>query len=177
MPQFTLVRTDIPMPTEQELNWARKLLFDCFKGVTDRDNKRWWRFWSMAIGKEPGEMFDLETVFPRYTPYHKRHMKIGQDVFNAQERFKDFDMFRDWLKIGAGFVVWVPGAKGGIVPLPKSVSYAKVDELEFREFHDNVMDFLQGEHAAPYLWKHLGAGAHEMMESILSDFRNAQGGI
>jgi len=170
MPTMTIVRTDIPMPTEQELNWARKLLFDCFRGATDRDNKQWWRFWGIAISKEAGEMFDVEMVFPRYTPYHKRHMKIEQDVFNAQERFRDFDMFRDWLKIGAGFVEWVPGAKGGIVPLPKSISYAKTDEQEFREFHESVIAFLRGEHAAPYLWRHMGAKSHEMMDSVLREF-------
>lgn len=177
MPAITLIRTSEHIPGENDLAVVRRFLFGLFKGATDKDDKRWNRFWRMCTGKEPGEMFDLETVFPRYTPYHKRHMKIEQDVFNAQERFKNFDMFRDWLKIGAGFVEWVPGAKGGIVPLPKSISYAKTDEQEFREFHDSVMDFLQGEHAAPYLWKHLGAGSHEMMESILSDFRNEQGGI
>jgi hypothetical protein len=158
------------MPTEQQLCWARKLLFDCIKGATDADEKRWRRFWRMVIGKEPGEIFSLETIFPRYTPFHKRHMKIEQDVFNAQDRFKDFDMFRDWLKIGAGFVEWVPGAKGGIVPLPKSISYAKTEEQEFREFHEKVIDFLRGDHAAPYLWRHLGGKAHEMMDVILRDF-------
>jgi hypothetical protein len=98
-------------------------------------------------------------------------MKIEQDVFNAQERFTDFEMFRQWLKIGAGFVVWVVGAKGGIVPLPKSIAYASIEEQDFREFHDNVIDFLRGEHAAMYLWKHLGKqGAYDMMDSVLREF-------
>lgn len=172
MPEITLVRTAEPMPSEQELGVIRRFLFGLFKGATDKDDKRWNRFWRMASGKEPGEIFDVETVFPRYTPFHKRHMKIEQDVFNAQDRFKDFDRFRDWLKIGAGFVEWVPGAKGGIVPLPKSISYADTDEQVFREFHANVIDFLRGEHAAPFLWRHLGADkAHEMMDSILQEFR------
>lgn len=150
---------------------VRDFLFGLFSGATDEDDKRWNRFWRMVTSKEAGELFNIETVFPRYTPFHKRHMKIEQDVFNAQERFTDFEMFRDWLKIGAGFVEWVPGAKGGIVPLPKSISYAKTDEQEFREFHENVMVFLRGEHAAPYLWRHLGAaGSHEMMDTILLEF-------
>ncbi len=171
MPEIVLIRTDAPTPQGAALDTVRSFLFGLFKGATDTDDKRWNRFWRMATGKEPGEMFDLETVFPRYTPFHKRHMKIEQDVFNAQERFTDFEMFRDWLKIGAGFVVWVPGAKGGIVPLPKSVSYAKTEEQEFREFHESVMEFLHGEHAAPYLWRHLGNdGAQEMMRAILREF-------
>lgn len=173
MPAITLVRTDTPMLPEAELSRAHTLLFDCFKGATELDNKRWWRFWKSATEKEQGEMFDLETTFPRYTPFHKQHMKIEQDVFNAQERFRDFEMFRNWLKIGAGFVLWVPGAKGGIVPLPKSASYAKTGEEEFREFHVKAMEFLRGEHAAPYLWRNLGKEiAREKMNAILGASEN-----
>lgn len=171
MPSITLIRTDAVKPQGKALDDVRSFLFGLFKGATDDDDKRWNRFWRMATGKEAGEMFDLETVFPRYTPFHRRHMKIEQDVFNAQERFTDFERFRDWLKIGAGHVEWVPGAKGGIVPLPKSISYAKADEQAFREFHDKVIEFLRGDHAAPYLWKHLGNDkAHEMMETVLLEF-------
>jgi hypothetical protein len=171
MSKITLTRTDMPIPDEKELSCARKFLFDCFKGVTETDRKRWFRFWRAATSKEAGEIFNIETVFPRYTPYHKRHMKIEQDVFNAQERFTDFEMFRQWLKIGAGFVIWVVGAKGGIVPLPKSIAYASIEEQDFREFHDNVIDFLRGEHAAMYLWKHLGKqGSYDMMDSVLREF-------
>lgn len=170
MPEITLIRTNEQITDERTLAAARSFVFGLVKGATEKDDKSWRRLWGMILRKEPGEIFDIETVFPRYTPFHKRHMKIEQDVFNAQERFTDFEMFRDWLKIGAGFVEWVPGAKGGIVPLPKSISYAKTDEQEFREFHENVMVFLRGEHAAPYLWRHLGDGAHEMMDTVLREF-------
>ena len=98
-------------------------------------------------------------------------MAIEQAVFDGQERFQQFDQFRNWLKIGAGHVDWVPGAKGGIVPLPKSISYAELEESDMREFHANVLAFLRGPHAAPYLWRHLSADrAAEMMETILSGF-------
>ena len=170
MSDITLVRTGEPKPTGATLETIRRFLFGCFKGGTDLDDKRWNRFWNTAIEKEAGEMFDIETVFPRHSLYHRRHMKIEQDVFRAQDRFKDFEMFRNWLKIGAGFVIWTPGAKGGIVPLPKSISYATTDEAEFREYHDNVVAFLRGDHAAPYLWKHLGDKSHEMMDAILQEF-------
>lgn len=170
MPSITILRTGEPILIESELAVVRKFLFGLFKGGTNLDDKRWKRFWSMSVKKEPGEMFDVEIVFPRYTPFHRRHMKIEQDVFNSQDRFSDFKMFREWLKIGAGFVVWVPGVKGGIVPLPKSISYAKADENEFREFHENAIAFLRGDHAAPYLWRHLGINANDMMDSVLREF-------
>lgn len=70
----------------------------------------------------------------------------------------------------AAWVVWVPGPKGGIVPLPRSVSYAKADQAEFEKYHAAVMNFLRGQYAAPYLWKHLGEKSHDMMNTILDSF-------
>jgi hypothetical protein len=167
--KITIARTDKGIPVN--LDPVREFLFGTMNGATKEDKKAWNRFWRRVLKLVPGEMLNFEVVFPRYTPFHRRHMKIEQDVFNAQDRFTDFDRFRDWLKIGAGWVEWVPGAKGGIVPLPLSISYAKADEDQFRMFHEKVIDFLRGEHAAPFLWKNLGRdGAFEMMDTILAGF-------
>jgi len=170
MSKITILRTDIAPPDEPMREALRRFLFGVIDGFNKDDKRAWRRFWKRVISMEPGEMLAAEMVFPRSGPFHRRHMKIEQAVFDAQERFEDFEMFRDWLKIGAGWVVWVPGAKGGIVPLPKSISYAKADEEEFRKYHDQVIDFLRGPHAAAFLWRHLGAGADEMMKSILVGF-------
>ena len=63
------------------------------------------------------------------------------------------------------------GPKGGVIPLPKSISYTELEEPEMREFHQNMMIFLRGDHAAPYLWKHLGNKSHDMMSTILENLR------
>jgi len=120
---------------------------------------------------EHGEVVEVGTRVPRSGPFHRFHMAMEQAVFDAQERFTSFEQFRNWTKIGAGFVTWCPGAKGGIVPLPKSISYAELEEQEMREFHDSMLAFLRGPHAAPFLWKHLDpAEAAEMMDAVLRGF-------
>lgn len=170
MSRVTIIRTADTFPPESILEHVRRFIFGLFKGWSNTDEKGWRKIWKRLSQLEPGEFAIIEFVIPRSSPYHRRHMAIESAIFNAQERFADFQMFRDWLKIGAAWVVWVPGAKGGIVPLPKSISYAKADQSEFEQFHQQVIDFLRGEHAAPYLWRHLGDGAHDMMDSILSEF-------
>ena len=170
MAKIAIIRTDHAMPDAKSLDAARALLFGAIDGFSREDKSAWRRFWKRLLRLEPGEMAQAEMVFPRSGPFHRRHMKIEQSVFDAQERFNDFEMFRDWLKIGAAWVLWVPGAKGGIVPLPRSVSYAKADQAEFEAFHRAVVEFLRGPHAAPYLWKHLGGKSHEMMAAILNEF-------
>lgn len=170
MSRVTIIRTAGMLPLESILIHIRAFLFGLFDGWSNTDKKGWRKIWKRLMALEPGEFAVIEFIIPRSSPYHRRHMAIEAAVFDAQERFEDFEMFRDWLKIGASWVVWVPGAKGGIVPLPKSISYAKADQAQFEEYHANVMAFLRGQHAAPFLWRHLGNEAGDMMDSILAGF-------
>ena len=170
MSKIAIIRTNHAWPEPKALEGAKALLFGAIDGFSKEDKRGWRRFWKRVMNLEPGEMAQAEMVFPRSGPFHRRHMKIEQSVFDAQERFTDFEQFRTWLKVGAAWVDWCAGPKGGVVPIPKSISYAKADEEEFRKYHDQVMVFLRGPHAAPYLWRHLGDGAHDMMDSILEGF-------
>ena len=158
-------------PPGPALDAVRGFLFGVVDGFREPDRKFWRKFWKRVTTMEPGEFFDVEIVFPRSGPYHRRHMAIEAAVFDAQERFEDFEQFRNWVKVGAGWVDWCAGPKGGVVPIPRSISYAKADQDEFERFHLAVMIFFRGPHAAPFLWKHLGKqGSAEMMNSILEGF-------
>jgi hypothetical protein len=171
MARLTIIRTDQSAPDEPMLKALRRFLFGVIDGFSKDDRRAWRSFWKRVMEMEPGEMAAAEMLFPRSGPFHRRHMVIEQTVFDAQERFNDFEMFRDWMKVGAGWVEWCAGPKGGVIPVPKSISYAKADEQEFRQFHDQSMAFLRGPHAARFLWKHLGEqGANEMMHTILAGF-------
>lgn len=157
--------------TDVERAAATKALQEGLRGVDEQNHKRWLRFLRKVFALEHGEIAEIGTRIPRSGPFHRFHMAIEQAVFDAQERFSEFEQFRNWLKIGAGHVTWVPGAKGGIVPLPRSTSYAALEETEMREVHDAMLAFLHGPHAAPYLWKHLSAEqAGAMMADVLREF-------
>ncbi|OFZ67935.1 MAG: hypothetical protein A2V79_05445 [Betaproteobacteria bacterium RBG_16_56_24] len=171
MSKLTIARTDAAMPSGTALDGVRSFLFGVLDGFGQDDKKAWRRFWKRVTQAEPGEMFNVEVVSPRSGKFHRFHMAMEQSLFDSQDRFDDFEMLRSWLKIGSGWVKWVPGAKGGIVPLPKSISYAKADEDEFQQYHAGVVRFLRGGHAAKYLWPHLDQLARdEMMECILQVF-------
>lgn len=171
MAQALIMRDRSVEVTDSEKTAAMKVLEQGLRGVDEKNHNRWRRFLRTVFGMEHGEIAEVGTRIPRSGPFHRFHMAIEQAVFNSQERFTEFDQFRNWLKIGAGHVEWVPGAKGGIVPLPKSISYAELEEDAMREVHYAMLAFLRGPHAPVYLWKHLGADkAAEMMESVLSEF-------
>lgn len=170
MPEITLVRQHGIQATEEEKAAARKVMFGFVDGLGERGQKQWRRFWNSLLRLEPGEMATLIAHKSRSGPFHRRHMAIEQRLFDAQERFEDFKMFRYWLKVGSGWVTWAAGPSGGVVPIPRSISYAAADELEFREFHEKAIAFLRGPHAAKYLWPHLKDMADGMMDSVLREF-------
>ena len=170
MSKITLVRCAEPLPGDSVLAGVRRFLFGLFDGWSRDDRKGWRKLWKRLMALEPGEFATVEFVIPRSSQYHRRHFAIINAVFDAQERFTDFDVFLAWIKVGAAWVVWAAGPKGGVVPIPRSISYAKADQTEFERFHGQVMGFFRGPHAATFLWRHLGDGAHAMMDSILQEF-------
>lgn len=88
-----------------------------------------------------------------------------------QWRFEDFESFRTWLKVGASFVGWYPGPKGGVIPVPRSISYSKLEQGAMEQFHNDAVAFLRAEHAGKTLWKHLGDCQRiQMIETILGGF-------
>jgi hypothetical protein len=157
--------------TDAERDVLRRALFEMVDGLGDGDQKSWRRFWNWINRATIGEIFSIETWTPRHAGFHKRHMVMETHVFRAQERIKTFEQFRLWLKIGSGFVDWMAGPKGGVVPVPRSISYRKCDEDVMRQFHEDAIAFLRTAHATRYLWPHLdAAGGEAMIEAIFSEF-------
>ena len=171
MSEITLVRmptAEIPQPDRDA---ARRVLFGAVDGLGEKGKKQWRRFVNGLFNLEPGEMVEIVTHKARSGPFHRYHMALEQRVFEAQERIGDFEQFRLWLKLGAGHVDWMPGPKGGVFPVPKSISYAKLEDHEMRDFHEAAVAFLRTGHAQRYLWPALPAQqADAAIEAVLRSF-------
>lgn len=174
MTEIVLVRqTKEPIPAADK-EAARRVLFSAIDGLSEQHKKSWRRLIGWFMNKaEPGEMVEIRTNRERIGVVHRKHMLMEQRVFEAQEKFEHFDPgFRDWLKVGAGFVTWHPGPKGGVFPVPKSIRYGKCEQEEFDRYHDDVVAFLRTEHAQKTLWRHLSVmQRNEMMETILQELK------
>lgn len=171
MPAITLVRQDRMPLTDAQRETLRTALFGLVDGLDDGSRKSWRRFWNWLLGLEPGEIASIETKIPRNLGFHRRHMLIEQAVFKAQDRMASFRQYRDWLKVGAGFVDWLPGRDGQVCPVPKGINFIDCDEETARQFHVDMVAFLRTEHAYRFLWPHLNSqGALEMIETVLQGF-------
>lgn len=171
MPDITLVRQDPVQITEADKMIARRVIFGIVDGLGERGKKQWRRLWNNILRLEPGEMVDIKTHQARIGWFHRKHMALETAVFESQERFENFNGFRDWLKVGAGHCQWYPGPKGGVFPVPDSTSYSNLDQAAMEQFHADAVEFLRSEHAGKTLWKHLSTTARiQMIETILAGF-------
>jgi hypothetical protein len=163
MPDIALIRTNEPMPEGNALDAVRQFLFGLFKGATDQDEKRWNRFWRMVASKEPGEMFSVETMFPRNPKFHKKMfalLSVGFDNWEPdRKRFsyggrtieKNFERFREQVLILAGHYDQVFSLRGDKMELvAKSISYAAMDDAEFETLYSAVIDVLLREVCTRY---------------------------
>ena len=170
MAEIILVKQQPQPIAEADAEAARRVLFGAVDGLGERGKKQWRRFVNGLFRMEPGELVTVRTNKPRSGPFHRRHMSIEQRVFEAQEKFETFPAFRTWLKVGAGFVDWYPGPRGGVIPVPKSIAFDELEDDDMRQFHEDAIAFLRTEHAGRTLWRHLAEPARiEMIELLLAD--------
>jgi hypothetical protein len=128
--------------------------FGKIDGWRDQDKRAWNKLRGILANMEFGELITMETWFPRSPRFHKMHMGTMQRLFDNQEVFTDFEAFRDWVKIGAGFCAF-NDYQGQMVAVPKSIAWHELDDEHFADVHRQFMDFLSSLYARRYLWAHL----------------------
>lgn len=171
MAEVVLTKRQPIVLTDSERQLFFRVMFGAIDGLDESSRRAWRLFWRQLFAAEPSEVFSIRTWFPRDGQFHKRHMLLEHAVYHAQERIPTFEGFRNWLKVGAGHCDWVPGPRGRMRPVPRSIAYSALDEHGMREFHAASVAFLRTAGAQKYLWPHLKpARREEMIETILAEF-------
>lgn len=153
--KFSLVRTNRALPDSKALEGARALLFGCFEGFGGPEaEKAWRRFWGRMIKAEPGELVNVEMLFPRNYRFHKRFfflLTIGFDAWDPGRKHKtykgmpvakSFEQFREDVLILAGHYEQTFRLDGSMKLSAKSISYAALDDAEFERIYSAVADVL-----------------------------------
>lgn len=171
-PSAILVCPVVPLrqlpPAERDI--VSRFLFQHIRGMDRKNDHRWRRLWEQIWRAEAGEGFQILSMEERGGPFHRRHRVILERLFENQDRFRDIDKLHDFLKVGAAFVIWVPGPDSKPVAIPRSTAFNECPEDDMREFHAAMVDFLRTDYAQRRLWRHLKPKARgEMVEAILSD--------
>lgn len=125
------------------------------EGFGEKGRRAWAKFTKIVKGLEAGETLQFAWKMPRSPQHHRFFFARIQALLDRQETFTDFDHFLIFLKVGAGFVEFMPGPDGMLVAVPKSIAWHLLDEQEFCEARRLVWDFLWTRPAQVALWPHL----------------------
>ena len=113
------------------------------------------KFRCMLQEAEPGETFTFSYRCPRSPQHHKWFFSRLDVLLGMQESFADTEHLLVFLKVGAGFVDFLPGMDGQLVAVPKSIAWHLLDEREFTEVRMAMQAFLWTPKAQAALWPQL----------------------
>lgn len=140
-------------------------------GLTQADQRRWSKFMARVKSMGVGDTLKASFKIPRSPKFHRRHFALLKALFDCQEQFTDFDRFREWVQVGAGFCDIVPGPKGRAVAISKSIAWEALGDEEFAEHHLACIDFIRSPHFSRFLWGHLDERQQaDMVEAVLQEF-------
>lgn len=170
--EIILIKQTDARLTEQDAAAVRRFLFEHIDGCNDVDKKSWRSWWRALVNAGSGEYFSISIKRQRHGPFHRLVMLVLSTVYKAQERFDDFRIFRSFVKLGAGFVDYVPDMKnGGMMAVPKSQSFDECSEEEVRMFFHEAQIFMRSEACYSVLWPALSPDlADKAMNEILQRF-------
>ena len=97
--------------------------------------------YEVAKKVKPGETVKGSITRPRNMKFHKKFFALLNLGFENQEQYEDFESFRAVVTMKAGFYKYITTEKGYIY-LPKSISFSKMEDFEFAELYDKVLDVL-----------------------------------
>lgn len=73
---------------------------------------------------------------PRNPKFHRKFFSLLQLVFDNQERYKDFEQFRDEIVMRAGYFEEHKHLTGKVSYRAKSLAYDSMDDIEFSQLYD-----------------------------------------
>jgi len=124
-------------------------------GLGEKGRRAWEKFCKRLAELEVGETMKFSYALPRSGVHHRYFFAKITGLLERQEQFDTVDALLEWLKVGAGHVDFMPGARGELIAMPKTIAWHRLEEQDFIEFHREVNDFLWTPHAMAYLWPHL----------------------
>lgn len=86
-----------------------------------------------------GEIYEVDVKRPRNIKFHRKFFALVNIYFENQSRFQDIKNARAFLTVKAGHCT-VLETELGIVKIPDSISFAKMDEIEFSSFYNRFLD-------------------------------------
>jgi hypothetical protein len=80
-------------------------------------------------------------TIPRNLKFHKKYMALINTALDMADTEYTAEQFRKICTIGAGYVDWFH-FEGQAIPIPKSISFASMDDSEFERLYQDTITFI-----------------------------------
>lgn len=87
-----------------------------------------------------GKLVQAEITQPRNIQFHRLFFAMLNLAWKNQTHYQTVDAFRAAITVHLGHCDFVAGKDDKLIAVPRSISFAKMDELEFRNFFDHAAD-------------------------------------
>lgn len=86
-----------------------------------------------------GEDYEIEITRKRNPDFHKKFFGLLNLAYDNQDTFTDFEDLRAYLTCKAGYYHQIETPNGYMIR-PKSISFAKMDDIEFDGLYHSVIN-------------------------------------
>jgi len=86
------------------------------------------------------EPYEFEYKLPRNYRFHKKYFALLNLVYNNQDVYTNIEDLREDLTIEAGYFRLTENIKGQTVKRAKSISFAQMDDAEFSDLYNSVVN-------------------------------------
>lgn len=111
------------------------------RGWTPADQKAYAKFKRFIDALAMGEMFQLDFSVPRNLAHHKKFFALVGLLAEMSDVYDNKDKALAAIKIAAGHCEFIPNPLSiELIALPKSISFAEMDQLAFDAFYENAVN-------------------------------------
>ena len=89
-----------------------------------------------------GKEYAVKISQPRNLKFHRRYfalLGVGLDMADTEY---NAEQFRAYCTVGAGYCDFITDKDGGVVAIPKSISFAAMDDTEFERLYQDTLSFI-----------------------------------
>jgi len=86
-----------------------------------------------------GTVVRVEMKRPRNLGHHRKFWALVSLIYQNQTHYKSPEALCDVIKVLAGYAVVTRGKGGREIHIPKSISFASMDQTEFEQFWERVV--------------------------------------
>lgn len=134
------------------------------RGWTAADQRAYDKFRRRLAAMEEGDCFRLAFSVPRNLAHHKKFMALVAVVAEYSEVYDSQRKALTAVKVAAGHCDFMPDPTSGLlIPVPKSISFAAMEQVEFEEFYSDAVNAVI-KHVLPHMDR---AAFEEALEMVV----------